>query len=1831
MLPRYFLPFSLLAASCSAYSAETVRLLPTEYSPGSFKGQTKTATALAVESLVHSATNSKTQSAQEVQFKPIASSPGKALGRSAHVRYQQYYKGIPVWGRQLVLHTDKVGRVNKVNGTVTNNISLPQLDAKLAALARSAGTDQDIDEAINTAIELTVAEKGLDGKALDVQNRQVELVIHVDEHDGVNLAYHTGFKYQSEQGDVGKPVYILEAQSLKVLEQYDDLQHYQATGPGGNTKTGRYEYGSNGLGYMDVAESNGTCIMENSNVKTVDLNHGYSGSNAFTFPCPRNTHKEINGAYSPLNDAHFFGGTVFNMYSSWYNTAPLTFQLLMRVHYGSGYENAFWDGSSMTFGDGYSRFHPLVSLDVVSHEVSHGFTDQNSDLIYNGQSGGINEAFSDIAGEAAEYFLRGTNDWLVGADIFKSNGALRYFEDPTRDGRSIGHADNYYSGMDVHYSSGVFNRAFYLLANSSGWDVRKAFDVFVDANRNYWTASTNFEQGACGVINAADDRNYELIPVAAAFIEVGVECGSFGSRDSDGDGMPDLWEYRYGLDYQNAADAGLDNDNDGLTNLQEYQHQSAPNNADTDGDGLNDGDEVLVYQTNPGNADSDSDGLNDYIEIHTHHTNPNSADTDSDGMPDGWEIGYGLNPLVDNAADDPDLDGRNNLKEYQDGTDPTVVEIIDIEPNNSIEQAQALNYGFNLNYSADIGDSSSNTSQTIPHVTVIGTGDDSHDYYKIRVSSVPTRVILDIDNAYSGTGFFDSYLRVYDAGGSLVTSNDDSWTSNGQGGSQSSLDSYLDYTFNTTGEYFIKVSRYSHNAIPSGGKYILHVSMDLFDADEDGMEDGWERQYGLDPNDPADADLDNDNDGLSNLTEFRLGTNPINSDTDGDGLIDGDEVNTYQTDPINSDSDGDGLTDYQEVVEYGSSPLETDSDGDGIDDGVEVNVYGTSPTLVDTDGDGLDDKYEIDYGFDPVNSGTDARADLDVDGLNNLTEYKYGTNPLNADTDGDGLLDGRESFYYGTSPLLQDTDNDGINDRWEVENKLNPLVKDAHLDFDWDGWTNLDEYNNGTDVNDKYSVPVITHGYSVDGYGFLYKIDLNTGATERVGYIGSGDFEGLAFSPDGRLYASEDDLGRLYTIDIKTAEGVLVGSAGIGKYQFGMTFDYTGALYIAAGDNDGSLYRVDPQTAEYTLIGNFDADNLDALAFDGEHLWGMSSYGTPSLYKLSRETGESTFVAYLNNVSSWGQSGMSVDKDGNLWGLDESGQLFTIDKQTGETTLRHMTGYGFESFAIQNQNVDFDNDGIVNTWERFYGLNPVEPSDALGDADRDGLSNIGEFQSGTNPLVADSDSDGFVDGVDAFPLDKNEWADTDRDGLGDNIDADDDADGVPDLTDVFPLDSSESSDNDKDGIGDNRDDDDDNDGVKDSEDKFPLDSSETLDFDNDGIGDNSDSDDDNDGVADIADAFPLDKTESVDTDGDGVGNNADTDDDGDGLTDTQEAELGTDPLTKDTDNDGLNDGDEISVGTSPLNFDSDGDELSDGFEVTHGLDPLTKEANDVRQMDTDLDGLSDYLEMVHGSDLHKVDTDEDGLDDGSEVLTYGSDPTKADTDGDSLTDLQEVDVYKTSPVNADTDNDLMPDNWEVDHQLDPVSNDSELDSDGDHRNNLAEYNDGTHPQVPEIVDGYEGENDSLATAQNIDHAFNLIYSADVGDRERNTSQSLPHLTIFGQGQGESDVDYYVFTVETPNSKVILDIDQVTGSNSFDSYIELYDESGTFMYANDDAQWHGVGQQGSVSSTDSYMELTIEKKGVYYVRVSNYLGDSIEEGVRYLLQVTVENATVASSN
>ena len=129
------------------------------------------------------------------------------------------------------------------------------------------------------------------------------------------------------------------------------------------------------------------------------------------------------------------------------------------------------------------------------------------------------------------------------------------------------------------------------------------------------------------------------------------------------------------------------------------------------------------------------------------------------------------------------------------------------------------------------------------------------------------------------------------------------------------------------------------------------------DDDNDGLPDAWENASNLDPLDSSDASKDADSDGLTNLQEYEAGSNPVNNDTDNDGLADGAEVNTYATDPTDADTDNDGLTDGAEVNTYGTDPTDpdTDTDNDGVPDRVDNCPLITNPSQDDVNSNGVGD------------------------------------------------------------------------------------------------------------------------------------------------------------------------------------------------------------------------------------------------------------------------------------------------------------------------------------------------------------------------------------------------------------------------------------------------------------------------------------------------------------------------------------------------------------------------------------------------------------------------------------------------------------------------------------------------------------------------------------------------------------------------------------------------------------------------------------------------------------------------------------------------------------
>lgn len=482
--------------------------------------------------------------------------------RTLHVRIQQTYSGFPVWGGDAILHVpqaDKTDRplaeliktaaIRSMNGTIYQSLS-----ADLDSAPSYVQSETQAQKAFDEAVRLYEANKG---KLGTIENKQTKLMVYIDEAKKAHWAFLVSFDTQPDATTIPeRPTYLMDATSFQAYKEWNDMQtltNVTGGGNGGNTKTGKYNYdglrgdfAALGMQRNDIKK---ICYLQNNDVVVKDARNR---NTVVEFACNttdklhNNVYWDaslniINGGYSPDNDALYAGNVVKDMYLKWYHL-PVIVQngkpmlLVMISHYKQvrflDFENAAWDGKQMLLGDGGDSMYPLTSLGVIGHEVSHGFTQQHSNLVYTEQSGGLNESFSDMAAQAVEYYTVGKSSWQIGGEIMKQEGvSLRYMNDPTKDciGKkpgaacSIDNVNDYNGKLDVHYTSGVFNYAYYLLATSIGWNSQKAFDVMVQANMSYWTSTSTFQQAACGVVKATRDYGYDVFTVSRAFGGVGID------------------------------------------------------------------------------------------------------------------------------------------------------------------------------------------------------------------------------------------------------------------------------------------------------------------------------------------------------------------------------------------------------------------------------------------------------------------------------------------------------------------------------------------------------------------------------------------------------------------------------------------------------------------------------------------------------------------------------------------------------------------------------------------------------------------------------------------------------------------------------------------------------------------------------------------------------------------------------------------------------------------------------------------------------------------------------------------------------------------------------------------------------------------------------------------------------------------------------------------------------------------------------------------------------------------------------------------------------------
>lgn len=375
------------------------------------------------------------------------------------------------------------------------------------------------------------------------------------------------------------------------------------------------------------------------------------------------------------------------------------------------------------------------------------------------------------------------------------------------------------------------------------------------------------------------------------------------------------------------------------------------------------------------------------------------------------------------------------------------------------------------------------------------------------------------------------------------------------------------------------------------------------DADNDGLPNMFEIQYGLNPNDPSDAETDPDGDGLTNLQEYDNGTNPTNADTDGDGLPDGYEI-TNQLDPTSDsdasgDLDGDGLSNLMEY-QTGTRVDLTDTDGDGIDDFTE---FGPHDFPADSDGDGIYDALDLDSDDDGKSDLEEGVGDDDDDGAANYVDMDDSDGPT-GDQDGDGLANSVEITYL-LYPNLPDSDGDGIDDGTEFGEGATPLDSDGDetpdaLDMDSDNDGKSDTLE-GTGDQDGDGIP---------------------------NYRDSNDFDGSLGDADGDGLINQLEAAYGMNINLADSDGDGIDDYtefGTGPTPLDTDEDGTIDALDLDSDNDGALDQIE---AGSDTDGDGVPDGLDQTIANM-----LTSYGKLSLI-IQGQQGELKNVAFLNRPAS---------------------------------------------------------------------------------------------------------------------------------------------------------------------------------------------------------------------------------------------------------------------------------------------------------------------------------------------------------------------------------------------------------------------------------------------------------------------------------------------------------------------------------------------------------------------------------------------------------------------
>ncbi|WP_026852196.1 M4 family metallopeptidase [Geothrix fermentans] len=470
------------------------------------------------------------------------------LGQT-HAHFQQTYKGVKVWGGDAITHTGKDGAELPLTNALLKGIQLNVTPA-LGAAEALAAAQQDLAPkgpyAYAPTTELVVypemaevVRKGRPAADLNADDVTRQVLRY-------SLAYHIHTELENDQDGIRHTDYLVDAHTGAILKSWNTLHTTAATGTGNSQYNGTVSLPTNYTGstYELRDTTRGTGGSFGNNVVT-NMAHASTSSTATgtLYTDADNTWGDganyVEGSSTTAANGETAAvDAMFGMIKSWDfyknvygrngidGTGTATYS---RVHIGNGYDNAFWSDSCfcMTYGDGTS-FTTLTALDVAGHEMSHGVCARTANLTYSGESGGLNEANSDIFGTMIEFYARGGSgttigntggNWTIGEQL--ATNPLRWMYKPSLDGSSPDAWSSTIGSLDVHYSSGPMNRCFYFLSQGAtttgntsttylpsgmtGVGNDKASAIWFRALTVYLTSSSNYAAARTAAINAAKD------------------------------------------------------------------------------------------------------------------------------------------------------------------------------------------------------------------------------------------------------------------------------------------------------------------------------------------------------------------------------------------------------------------------------------------------------------------------------------------------------------------------------------------------------------------------------------------------------------------------------------------------------------------------------------------------------------------------------------------------------------------------------------------------------------------------------------------------------------------------------------------------------------------------------------------------------------------------------------------------------------------------------------------------------------------------------------------------------------------------------------------------------------------------------------------------------------------------------------------------------------------------------------------------------------------------------------------------------------------------------